>query len=132
MEQALNMLKLKKENLEQQYIEPETNIVEELEENVIIEKHDLTEKKYNWFDLNDDEGATCLVEELSELEITDLEESPVSPEKHDKKFGFDVNVNILEDLDVRDSPPDIDHDNLTEIDRENQSRYFYFYQGNIL
>ncbi|CAF4938198.1 unnamed protein product [Pieris macdunnoughi] len=127
LEQALNMLKIKKkENLKRQHAKPK--IVEEAEvaDKVVIEKHDLAEKKYDWFDLDEDEGATCL-DELSELDINDeMAETPPEP---DPKFGFDFNDNPLENLDVRDSPTDIDPINITEVDRENQTRYFYFYQA---
>ncbi|XP_045491398.1 RING finger protein 10 [Colias croceus] len=141
LEQALEMLKVKREFIECEYLRPMKKVVEkEVKDDIIVEKHEANAKKYDWFDVDDEEGAVCLEEDLSVLDInddaepeTESETAPeVAPEvKPDvKKFGFDLNHNPLEDLEVRDSPPlEVEQNNLTEIDKENQARYFYFYQA---
>ncbi|CAK1545237.1 unnamed protein product [Leptosia nina] len=128
LEQALNMLKIKKDVIQCQHLEPQPVYNDDQEKKIVIEKHNPSNKKYDWFDVDEDKGAACL-DEFSELEINEHKPEQEVEIDDAKKYGFDLNDNPLEDLDVRDSPPEVDQNNLTEIDRENQSRYFYFYQA---
>ncbi|VVC92685.1 unnamed protein product [Leptidea sinapis] len=124
LEQALQMLKIKKEMIPQEYVEPEA--IASPTKDIVVEENTSCGMKYDWFDVNDEEGGACAVE-LSELDISSNDPEQVD---EDENKIFDINENTLDDLPVRDSTPsEEDKNDLNEIDKENQAKYFYFYQA---
>ena len=131
LEQALEMLKLKENNINMQFDVPK--IVEELEEvsPIVYEKQEINENKHDWFDVTE-EGAACVEivgDKIGELNITDSNLNPEAVSfclnEVDNQLG---EILIPESLSV-DSHNVKDSTNLTDIDKQNQAKYFYFYQA---
>ncbi|XP_072943437.1 E3 ubiquitin-protein ligase RNF10 [Epargyreus clarus] len=131
LEQALEMLKLKEEKLKVQYEQP---IVEkEIEEisPIVIQKQDMSNnRKLDWFDVSE-EGAACIEivqDEMAELSI----QSNLNPEA-ESFVQNDINDNQLEEFPLTESAlqeaPSMLDNAITDIDKENQAKYFYFYQA---
>lgn len=132
LEQALEMLKLKEEKLKIQYEKP--NIVAEvMEQNVppiVIEKKEGKEIKLDWFDVTD-EGAACLETINTKIESINIDvQSDLNPEA--KAFDFEQEENVVEEFPLIENPTvenePSDESIFTDIDKENQAKYFYFYQ----
>lgn len=135
LEQALEMLKQK---------EKEINLgVEDLkvfeEENkdpeppIIYEKQKVNENKFDWFDVNE-QGAACadIVNDIEQLNIIESGLNPAAP-----VFTIDENKLLDEELSVAecstvcsvDTELTTDSSDVTDIDKQNQAKYFYFYQA---
>ncbi|XP_034840552.1 E3 ubiquitin-protein ligase RNF10 [Maniola hyperantus] len=133
MEQALEMLKLKEIDINIQYEEP-TNIQADImdEAPTVFEKQEVTNSaKLDWFDVTD-EGATCLEVVQDKMTALDLQ-SNLNPNA--KEFTCDVNIDLnpSEEFPLIDCVPDdeeADEESVyVDIDKQNQAKYFYFYQA---
>lgn len=129
MEQALDMLKKKKESIvpleEPKYVDSD----DDEEAPIIYEKQENNGNKLDWFDVTEEGVASNeVVHQLEELKI-DSNLNPDAPE-------FNVNLDIPEEfpltegecLTVKTESEEFD---LTDIDKQNQAKYFYFYQGKV-
>lgn len=130
LEQALETLQLKEQKIKMQYEQPKT-VQSSVPEEIVLtvcEKLEVNGKKLDWFDVTD-EGATCL--EVLESEMGTLKiESNLNPDA--KAFQCDINDNQVEEFPPIESALQDDDtcDNTiyTDIDKQNQTKYFYFYQ----
>lgn len=136
MEQALGMLKEKEEKLNNQYEQPKIIELEHPEVPIVYQKQEVNQNKVDWFDVAED-GATCI--ETVQDQVEDLAigfaQTNLNPEA--PSFVLDeLNDNQPEEFPLIDNaPPDakvveqkIDNA-CSDIDKENQAKYFYFYQG---
>ncbi|XP_039746928.1 RING finger protein 10 [Pararge aegeria] len=133
LEQALEMLKLKENNINIQYEEPSNINTDKVDEApTVFENNAVTNNvKLDWFDVTD-EGATCLevVDKMTTLDI----QSDLNPNA--QEFQCDTNVDLTpsEEFPLIDCEPEIEEDVAEEavyadIDKQNQAKYFYFYQA---
>ncbi|KAM3963048.1 LOW QUALITY PROTEIN: E3 ubiquitin-protein ligase RNF10 [Aphomia sociella] len=135
LEEALNMLKIKEDKLNTILDKPE--VVEPILENtipIVYEKQEVNKNRIDWFDVND-EGAACMQVIQDQMEELDIEEhqSNLNPEAATFVIG-DVNDNaeefpLIEHLPTADDDTIIENPTITDIDKENQAKYFYFYQA---
>lgn len=133
LEQALEMLKLKEEKLKIQYEKPKI-ISEDEEQNApptIIEKKEVNEVKLDWFNVTD-EGAACLETINTRMESINIDvQSDLNPKA--KAFDFEQNENVVEEFPLIENPTvesePSDESVFTDIDKQNQAKYFYFYQS---
>ncbi|XP_047988721.1 RING finger protein 10 [Leguminivora glycinivorella] len=131
MEQALEMLRVKEESINLQC--DVTKIKEEVldEAPTVYEKQEVNQNRVDWFDVNE-EGAACIdivQEQMQNLEVTD-NGSGLNPEA--PEFNIDnVNENQPEEFPLIDeADTEESKDNcLTDADKQNQAKYFYFYQA---
>lgn len=140
MEQALEMLKKQEENLKNQVNIPKDLPEEPKVDNVptVYEKQSANTSRIDWFD--EDEGAACMEsiqEHLADMEIADAstELSNLNPEAVEfeiKDFDDDQaeEFPLIESTPPPEDEPTIDGNWLSDIDKDNQLKYFYFYQGN--
>lgn len=130
MEQALKMLETKKEK-DISIKEPECEPKPKDEVPIIYEKQEVNGNKIDWFDVSE-EGAAAIETAQNELEVLTIQSNlnPDAPEFKDNVNQCDdaaeefplTEVEPLETEQVLDST-------LTDIDKQNQAKYFYFYQG---
>lgn len=132
LEQALEMLKKKEDNINIKFDEPKVAEVETEEVPIVYEKHEINQNKMDWFDVNE-EGAACVeivanqIEELN-LDADNVVDSNLNPEAP----AFEIDEMPAEEFPLTDSPPPefkIDDNVVTDADKLNQTKYFYFYQG---
>lgn len=138
MEQALGMLQEKEEKLKNQCEQPKIIEVHHAEEEVpiVYQKQEVNQNKLDWFDVTED-GASCvetIQEQVEDLAVS-LAQSGLNPEA--PSFVLDeLNDNQPEEFPLIDNvPPEgqvvaqkIDNA-CSDIDKQNQAKYFYFYQG---
>lgn len=180
LEQALEMLKLKEENINARFNEPKVIEKDEFEEAVptVYEKQEVNQNqnKLDWFDVNDEGGAACIDiaskfnEEYNENEAAALSPYENQEENQNKPDCFDgrddrgaacvdiihnnmeaLNLNAvdsnlnpdapafeLDDMQPEEFPlteclpqeaKQIEDNAVTDIDKLNQTKYFYFYQA---
>lgn len=136
MEQALGMLQEKEEKLNNQYEQPKIFDVDYAEAPIVHQKQEYNQNKVDWFDVTED-GATCVetiqdqVEDLA-INIAQTNLNPEAP-----SFVLDeLNDNQPEEFPLIDNAPPEGQvveqklDNAcSDIDKQNQAKYFYFYQG---
>ncbi|CAH2086249.1 unnamed protein product [Euphydryas editha] len=130
LEQALEMLELKEQKIKMQYEQPKNlDTVSEQFVPTVLEKQEVNGKKLDWFDVTD-EGATCLETLENEMDSLNIE-SNLNPDA--EAFQCDINENPVEEFPLVDSSlQDNDAFNesiYTDIDKQNQAKYFYFYQA---
>ncbi|XP_063620423.1 E3 ubiquitin-protein ligase RNF10 [Cydia splendana] len=132
MEQALELLKVKEESINLQC--DVTKIKEEVldEAPTVYEKQEINQNRVDWFDVTE-EGAACIdivQEQMQHLEVTDVGSNlnPDAPE-----FNIDnINENQPEEfplIDCTEDPEEFKDTSLTDADKQNQAKYFYFYQA---
>lgn len=144
MEEALEALKKQEEKLNNQAEIPKVSEVELKVDDAptVYEEQAANTDRIDWFD--EDEGAACMEhiqEHLADLAIcshaaTDIaiEESSLNPDALEFEIK-DLNDNEVEEFPLIESPPPPDNEQafddnlLTDIDKDNQAKYFYFYQG---
>lgn len=130
LEQALEMLKLKEDNINMQFEEPK--IVEDIKElpPIVYEKQEINENKLDWFNVTE-EGAACVEILRDEIEELNISDSNLNPEA----AAFPLIEDDSELSEVLSLEPSIDSHkfdddtHLTDIDKQNQAKYFYFYQA---
>lgn len=137
MEQALGMLQEKEEKLNNQYEQPKLVELDHAEEvPVVYQKQEFNQNKIDWFDVTED-GATCvetIQDQVEDLAIS-FAQSGLNPEA--PSFVLDeLNDNQPEEFPLIDNAsPEGQvmvqkNDNAySDIDKQNQAKYFYFYQG---
>ncbi|XP_068629836.1 E3 ubiquitin-protein ligase RNF10 isoform X2 [Battus philenor] len=135
LEQALDLLKLKEEELKNQIEKPKTaELVEDIPP-IVFEKQEDCDKKMDWFDVTE-EGAACIEvinESMASLEVCDDLEPNLNSEVTNYLQDELNDNNQSEEFPLTECAPPGEHqvDNvITDIDRENQTKYFYFYQAN--
>lgn len=133
-EQALEMLRLKEEQINIEWDKPKVVEEKTKEVPIVYEKQEINQNKLDWFDV-DEEGAACDVhedvqtkmEELS-LSVDSYYDSDLNPEAP----LFKVDVMQQKEYPLTESAPQESEQptevNITEIDKLNQEKYFYFYQ----
>lgn len=128
LEQALDMLKRKDENLILQYEKPKLELDDNTTEEIpiVYEQQEVSVNKFDWFDVTD-EGAAAV--DILQTKIDNLELSDLNPEapvfKHDKEtieFPLTECLPLEQDVEMEDT-------SVSDIDKQNQAKYFYFYQG---
>ncbi|KOB72656.1 RING finger protein [Operophtera brumata] len=126
MEQALNILKKKKESTIQ-FEEPKLVDSDDDETPMVYEKHEANGNKLDWFDVTEDGAAIDVVNQIKELKI-DSNLNPDAPEfsVHLDNQPVAFPITEAECLTVKTEPEESD---LTDIDKQNQAKYFYFYQA---
>lgn len=136
MEQALGMLQDKEEKLNNQYEQPKIIELDHAEVPIVYQKQEFNQNKVDWFDVTED-GATCIEtiqEQVEDLAIS-LTQTNLNPEA--PSFVLDeLNDNQPEEFPLIDNALPEGQvvaqklDNAcTDIDKQNQAKYFYFYQG---
>lgn len=133
MEQVLETLKLKEESINLQCDLTVTVKEDVVEIPTVYEKQEINEERVDWFDVTED-GAACievLQEEVQKLKISDSQ-STLNPEAPEFNVN-DLDDNLQEEFPLVDCavPCDVEpkEDSLSESDKQNQAKYFYFYQG---
>ncbi|RVE47989.1 hypothetical protein evm_007397 [Chilo suppressalis] len=142
MEQALAILKKKEDDIKEQLDKPkiQQNLMEE-EVPLVYEAQSINEKRIDWFDvpdeatgLNLEEGVNLLQKQIAVLDI-DAEDSNLNPDAPTFMLKNDVDENepeefplIENDLSQEEETVD-DNPSITDIDKQNQVKYFYFYQA---
>lgn len=134
LEQALQMLKQKEDKIGQKNeilkIDVENN---EVPPPIVYEKQEVNENKLDWFNVTDD-GAACMEDIQNEIANIDLKETKWNPDAPE----FSLNEGTTIQASTQDGINDVflsETDNtdtnkyITDIDKQNQAKYFYFYQG---
>lgn len=132
LEQALEMLKIKENEINTQFEQPSNIDVSPIDEApIIFEKQDMTNNaKLDWFDVTD-EGATCVKEAEDKMASLNIQ-SELNPDA--KEFVCDLNDDLnqsefpLGECEL-DDEEDVEETAYADIDKQNQAKYFYFYQG---
>lgn len=132
LEQALEMLKLKEEKLKVQYEKPKI-VSENIEQNeplTVIEKKEVNDFKLDWFDVTD-EGAACVESIDNKMESLNIDvQTNLNPDA--KAFDYEHEDNVAEEFPLIENPTvesePSDESIFTDIDKQNQAKYFYFYQ----
>ncbi|CAK1581700.1 unnamed protein product [Parnassius mnemosyne] len=133
LERALELLKLKEEAIKNQVEKPKPPEVLENMAPIVFEKQEISDKKLDWFDVSE-EGAACIevmTEHMASLEVTD---SDLNSETVDFLQDELNDNNQTEEFPLIECAPPgdepVNNDNLfSDIDKENQAKYFYFYQA---
>lgn len=136
MEQALGMLREKKEKLNNQYDQPKIIVEDHPEVPIVYQKQEVNQIKVDWFDVAED-GATCIEtiqDQVEDLAIS-LAQTNLNPEA--PSFVMDeLNDNQPEEFPLIDNAHPEAHVEEQKIDnacsdiyKQNQAKYFYFYQG---
>lgn len=125
------MLKLKENNINVKNNDPK--VVEFKNEDVaptVYQKQEINQNKLDWFDVNE-EGAAAIETIHNDMEELDLDavDSNLNPEAP----SFELDEVQTEEFPLTEYLPQepieqIDNA-VTDIDKINQSKYFYFYQG---
>lgn len=133
LEQALEMLKQKEENINLLYSEEASKVIGAVTEDappIIYEKQKVNENKIDWFDVNE-QGAACVDIVQDKVEQLNIESSlnpdaPVFTVSEDKPNDEELLIagNTSEDIEVAADGSDV-----ADIDKQNQAKYFYFYQA---
>ncbi|XP_014370570.2 RING finger protein 10 [Papilio machaon] len=133
LEQALHLLIKKGEEIKNQIDKPKTPEPIEDIPPIVYEKQEVNDKKLDWFDVTED-GAACI--ELIEENMAGLDINVPEPNLTSEVTTYledELNDNNhAEEFPLIDCGPPQDNqvDNvITDIDKENQSKYFYFYQA---
>lgn len=136
MEQALRMLQEKEEKLNNQYEQPKIVELDHPEVPIVYQKQEVNQNKVDWFDVTED-GATCI--ETIQDQVEDLAVSFVQTNLNPDAPSFvmdELNDNQSEEFPLIDNAlqegPVVEQkiDNAcSDIDKQNQAKYFYFYQG---
>lgn len=130
LEQALEMLKLKENNINVKNNEPK--FLEDKNEDIaptVYQKQEINQNKLDWFDVNE-EGAAAIETIQNDMDELDLDavDSNLNPEAP----SFELDEVQPEEFPLTEylpqEPEQIDNA-VTDIDKLNQSKYFYFYQG---
>lgn len=134
LEQALQMLKQKEDKIGQKNemlkIDVENN---EVPPPIVYEKQEVNENKLDWFNVTDD-GAACMEDIQNEIANIDLKETKWNPDAPE----FSLNEGTTIQASTQDGINDVflsETDNtdtnkyITDIDKQNQAKYFYFYQA---
>lgn len=136
MEQALAMLQEKEEKLNNQYEQPKSIEQDSAVAPIVYQKQEVNQNKFDWFDVTE-EGATCIEtirDQVEDLAIS-FGQTNLNPEA--PSFVLDeLNDNQPEEFPLIDNAlPEgqvveqkIDNA-CSDIDKLNQAKYFYFYQG---
>lgn len=133
MEEALKILQFKKEKDRISFEEPEIKPAPKDDVPIIYEKQEVNGNKIDWFDV-DEEGAAAVgivQNQLGDLNIhSNL--NPYAPEFNQNVDPYDENIAEEFPLtEIESSETEILDNSLTDIDKQNQAKYFYFYQGKI-
>ncbi|XP_026724633.1 RING finger protein 10 [Trichoplusia ni] len=130
LEQALEMLKLKENNINVKNNEPK--FLEDKNEDIaptVYQKQEINQNKLDWFDVNE-EGAAAIETIQNDMDELDLDavDSNLNPEAP----SFELDEVQPEEFPLTEylpqEPEQIDNA-VTDIDKLNQSKYFYFYQA---
>lgn len=128
LEQALDMLKQKEQNLSLQYEQPKIENDDNLskETPIVYQKQEVCNDKLDWFDVTEEGAAVDVVQnKFDEMEIKselNAEAPPFIQKEETALVEFPVTDFPVPD-DVIENVP------ITEIDKQNQAKYFYFYQA---
>ncbi|XP_059056973.1 E3 ubiquitin-protein ligase RNF10 [Achroia grisella] len=140
LEQALDMLKLKEDKLNN--IPDKNDIVETVPEEtvpIVYEKQEVNKNKIDWFDITDDGAASIEViqDQMEELNI-EIAASNLNPDAP-TFIHSDINEKDVQDVEefplIENLPPSeiaetlVSNPTVTDTDKENQAKYFYFYQA---
>ncbi|XP_013145982.1 PREDICTED: RING finger protein 10 [Papilio polytes] len=131
LEQALHLLNKKEEEIKNQIEKHKTPEPIEDVPPIVYEKQDVNDKKLDWFDVTED-GAACieLIEENMEVLDINVPEPNLTSEVMTYLEDELNDNNHAEEFPLMDcGPPRENQVDITEIDKENQSKYFYFYQA---
>lgn len=134
MEQALTMLREKEENLNYQYEQPKIIELDHAEVPIVYQKQEVNQNKVDWFDVTED-GASCI--ESIQDQVEDLAISFVQTNLNPEAPSFvldELNDNQSEEFPlIENAPPEVVEQKIdnacSDIDKQNQAKYFYFYQG---
>ncbi|XP_049867448.1 RING finger protein 10 [Pectinophora gossypiella] len=134
LEQALNLLKLKEEKINAQYEQPKIAEQEIDSVPIVYEKQEVNQNRIDWFDMTE-EGAACvetIQDQVEDLAIS-LAHSNLNPDAPEFNHG-DLNDNPPEEFPLIEAEPEpvveLNYDNsFTDVDKQNQAKYFYFYQA---
>ncbi|KAL0842268.1 hypothetical protein ABMA28_014408 [Loxostege sticticalis] len=135
MEQVLEMLNNKEKYMDTEIDEPvEIETPDVSTTPIVYEKQEVNEKRMDWFDVTEDGAASMdvLQDQMAELDIAvDSNLNPEAP-----TFVGDLNDNQPEEFPLIDysGPPNEeetidDNPTVTDEDKQNQAKYFYFYQA---
>uniref|UniRef100_A0A2A4JAK1 E3 ubiquitin-protein ligase RNF10 n=1 Tax=Heliothis virescens TaxID=7102 RepID=A0A2A4JAK1_HELVI len=133
LEQALEMLKLKEENIETKFNEPKVNKENENDSTVptVYEKQEVNQNKLDWFDVNDEGGAACI--DIIQNNMEDLDLNTVDSNLNPDAPSFEMDDIQTEEFPLIECGPQeaepIEDNAVTDIDKLNQAKYFYFYQA---
>ncbi|XP_013196029.2 E3 ubiquitin-protein ligase RNF10 [Amyelois transitella] len=135
LEQALDMLKLKEDTLDTITDEPaKVKTIPVEAPPIVYEKQEISENKIDWFDVTED-GAACIDIVQGKMEELDLDntQSDLNP---DDTSSFEQNDDILDEVPLMDlstcEMEEVDNAStrmVNDVDKENQAKYFYFYQA---
>lgn len=138
LEQALNLLKLKEEKLNT--VVDKLEIVQTVTEKAVptvYEKQEVNKNKIDWFDVTEEGAASIEViqDQMEELGI-ETSQSNLNPEAPafnqsdtDDKILEMEEFPLTEDLPTLELDEIVNNPTVTDIDKENQTKYFYFYQA---
>ncbi|XP_047021297.1 RING finger protein 10 [Helicoverpa zea] len=132
LEQALEMLKLKEENIDAKFYEPKVK-EEENDSTVttVYEKQEVNQNKLDWFDVNDEGGAACI--DIIHNNMEDLNLNAVDSNLNPDAPSFEMDDVQTEEFPLIECVPEetdpIEDNAVTDIDKLNQAKYFYFYQA---
>lgn len=131
LEQALEMLKTKEDNINMQYDKP--NIIEDIKEvtPIVYEKQEINDNKFDWFNVTE-EGAACIEviqEKIGEMNVSDSNLNPEAAAFSLSGVDGQLDEVIAPEQLSTESHQIVGSLHLTEIDKQNQAKYFYFYQG---
>lgn len=148
LEQALQLLKQKEDKINAQYDKIKIEIEEKTDSApTVYEKQLVNENKQDWFDVVDDVDDVANVQKMSEtiqdFQVEDLaislEQSNLNPDAPSFSKS-DLNDNQPEEFPLVEEFSSVDNEqyeeqnnddnSITDIDKQNQAKYFYFYQGN--
>lgn len=141
IEEALKLLKIQEEHINTSYLQsnvkPNTEPSEEVP--LIYEKSITNHPKVDWFDVdetedkvsneNDEDDIKSLTEEFDKCDLNqELTEHGVKDDTKNDYEEFPLIDVVAPKFEVPSAVEAVP-DELTDIDIENQSKYFYFYQG---
>ncbi|XP_021185047.3 E3 ubiquitin-protein ligase RNF10 [Helicoverpa armigera] len=133
LEQALEMLKLKEENIDTKFYEPKVNEENENDSTVttVYEKQEVNQNKLDWFDVNEEGGAACI--DIIHNNMEDLNLNAVDSNLNPDAPSFEMDDAQTEEFPLIECAPEetepIEDNAVTDIDKLNQAKYFYFYQA---
>lgn len=132
LQQALSMLKTKEEHINIKFDEPKVTEVEETHDAVptVYEKQEINQNKLDWFDVNE-EGAACI--ETIRDNMVELDLNAVDSNLNPDAPSFEIDKMQPEEFPLLECTPQeteqIEDNSVTNIDKLNQEKYFYFYQA---
>ncbi|XP_053625855.1 E3 ubiquitin-protein ligase RNF10 [Plodia interpunctella] len=134
LEQALDLLKLKEDKLNAISDKPEVAETIVDAPAIIYEKQEVTENKIDWFDVTD-EGAASIDMVQDKMEELDLSTSqsglnPDAPEfVQNNEEPEEFPLIVLPTCETEEVESNDSVNVINDIDKENQAKYFYFYQA---